>query len=142
MKLEKLLEPFSIGKMELRNRIVMPPMATGYCTEMGEVTDRLRDFIEARARGGVGLIITEMAPVEGAGSTKYTSLMVERDERIPGLRTLADTAHKHGAKIAVQICHGEGSPLQKRATGWESRRPGHRALHYGTPRAVAIRFAG
>jgi 2,4-dienoyl-CoA reductase-like NADH-dependent reductase (Old Yellow Enzyme family)/thioredoxin reductase len=105
-RLEKLLEPFSIGKMKLKNRIVMPPMATGYCTEMGEVTDRLNNFIEERARGGVGLIITEMAPVDSGGSTKYTSLMVDRDERIPGLRDLAKTAHKYGAKIAIQICHG------------------------------------
>jgi 2,4-dienoyl-CoA reductase-like NADH-dependent reductase (Old Yellow Enzyme family)/thioredoxin reductase len=106
MRLEKLLEPFTIGKMKLKNRIVMPPMATGYCSEMGEVTDRLKRFIEERAKGGVGLIITEMAPVDNGGSTKYTSLMVDRDERIAGLRELADVAHKHGAKIAVQICHG------------------------------------
>ena len=51
MRLEKLLEPFTIGKMKLRNRIVMPPMATGYCSEMGEVTDRLKRFIEERAKG-------------------------------------------------------------------------------------------
>jgi 2,4-dienoyl-CoA reductase-like NADH-dependent reductase (Old Yellow Enzyme family)/thioredoxin reductase len=106
MRLEKLLEPFAIGKMRLRNRIVMPPMATGYCSEMGEVTERLKLFIEARAKGGVGLIITEMAPVDHGGSTKYTSLMVDRDERMTGLRELADVVHRHGAKIAVQICHG------------------------------------
>ncbi len=106
MRLEKLLEPFSIGKMKLKNRIVMPPMATGYCSEMGEVTERLKLFIEERAKGGVGLIITEMAPVDHGGSTKYTSLMVDRDERISGLRGLADVAHKHGTKIALQICHG------------------------------------
>ena len=63
-------------------------------------------FIEERAKGGVGLIITEMAPVDHGGSTKYTSLMVDRDERISGLRGLADVAHKHGTKIALQICHG------------------------------------
>jgi 2,4-dienoyl-CoA reductase-like NADH-dependent reductase (Old Yellow Enzyme family)/thioredoxin reductase len=73
---------------------------------MGVVTDRLKNFIEERARGGVGLIITEMAPIDKAGSTKYTSLMVDRDDRIPGLRELVKVAHKHGAKIAVQICHG------------------------------------
>jgi 2,4-dienoyl-CoA reductase-like NADH-dependent reductase (Old Yellow Enzyme family)/thioredoxin reductase len=105
-KLEKLLEPFSIGSMKLKNRIVMPPMATGYCDEMGNVTERLKHFIEERAKGGVGLIITEMAPVDSVGSTKYTSLMVDRDERIPGLRELAKAAHKYGAKIAIQICHG------------------------------------
>lgn len=105
-KLEKLLEPFSIGSMKLKNRIVMPAIATGYCDEMGYVTDRLKYFIEERARGGVGLIITEMAPVDSAGSTKYTSLMVDKDERIPGLRELARVAHQYGAKIAIQICHG------------------------------------
>jgi 2,4-dienoyl-CoA reductase-like NADH-dependent reductase (Old Yellow Enzyme family)/thioredoxin reductase len=105
-KLEKLLEPFSIGSMKLKNRIVMPPMATGYCSEMGDVTERLKNFVEERARGGVGLIITEMAPIDSGGSTKYTSLMVDRDERISGLRGLVKVAHQYGAKIAVQICHG------------------------------------
>lgn len=105
-RLEKLFEPFSIGRMKLKNRMVMPPMATNYCNEMGDVTERLKNFIEERAKGGVGLIISEMAPVDNPGSSKYVSLMVESDERIPGLRKLADAAHAHGAKIAIQICHG------------------------------------
>ena len=106
--LDKLLEPFSIGNMKLKNRIVMTAMATGYNNEMGEVTNKLKNFIEERAKGGVGLIITEMAPVDRAGSTKYTSVMVDHDERISGLKKLARVAHQHGAKIAIQLCHGGG----------------------------------
>lgn len=105
-KLEKLLEPFSIGSMNLKNRIVMTAMATNYCNEMGDVTDKLTHFIKERAKGGVGLIISEMAPVDNPGSSKYVSLMVDSDERISGLKKLAKAVHAYGAKIAIQICHG------------------------------------
>ncbi len=104
--LKKLFEPVSIGSMKLRNRTVMTAMATNYCNEMGYVTDRLVAYLEERAKGGVGLIISEMAPVDNAGSSKYVSLMVDSDDRIPGLRKIADAVHAHGAKVAIQVCHG------------------------------------
>ena len=53
----KLLEPIRIGSVELRNRIVMPGMGTNLANPDGTVSDRLRNYYEERARGGVGLII-------------------------------------------------------------------------------------
>ena len=55
-KLTRLFQPGSIGRVEVRNRIVMPAMGAGFATEDSFVTDRLITFYEARARGGVGLI--------------------------------------------------------------------------------------
>jgi hypothetical protein len=55
----KLFEPIRIGTLELKNRMVMAPMATHYANESGAVTARLKNYYAARARGGAGLIITE-----------------------------------------------------------------------------------
>jgi 2,4-dienoyl-CoA reductase-like NADH-dependent reductase (Old Yellow Enzyme family) len=58
-KFAKLFEPGAIGNMKIRNRIVMPPMATNYADNDGQVTGLMINHYEQRARGGVGLIITE-----------------------------------------------------------------------------------
>lgn len=57
---KKLFEPVRIGRMQLKNRIVMPPMGTGYAEDEGYVGQRPIDYYEARARGGAGLIIIEV----------------------------------------------------------------------------------
>jgi len=54
-----LFDPINIRGLSLKNRLVMPPMATGMATEDGEVTDRHIKHYTTRARGGVGLIIIE-----------------------------------------------------------------------------------
>jgi 2,4-dienoyl-CoA reductase-like NADH-dependent reductase (Old Yellow Enzyme family) len=61
MKLENLFQPAWIGSMELRNRIVMAPMGTEYAEE-GFVTEQQKNCYAARAKGGVGLIVTEDSP--------------------------------------------------------------------------------
>jgi 2,4-dienoyl-CoA reductase-like NADH-dependent reductase (Old Yellow Enzyme family) len=85
-KFQKLLEPGRIGKMELRNRIVMPPMATGYADENGFVTERLKDYCEARAKGGVRLFIVELCCVDTSVGRGFTHQMaIDDDKYIPGL---------------------------------------------------------
>ena len=54
---KKLFEPIKVGKMELKNRLVMLEIGTGYVKE-GKMTPQYRDFIVERAKGGVGLVIT------------------------------------------------------------------------------------
>lgn len=104
-KFEKVLEPLKIGSMEVRNRFVMPPMVTNYAASDGSVTDRIIDYHEARAKGGVGLIIVEAIYVHQTGKGFSNELGIDRDELIPGLRKLVNTAHHHGAKIACQLYH-------------------------------------
>jgi len=106
-----------IGKMQLKNRIVMPPMGTGYHDEGGFVSQRLIDYLEARARGGVGLIIIEVtAPSLECNVSNY-QLTLGDDSYIPGFKNLAEVVHRHGAKIAVQLQHSswelrDGKPAQ------------------------------
>ena len=69
----RLFEPVSIGQMGITNRLVMPPMGTNYATEDGYVTKRLLDYYEERAKGGVGLIIVEVACIDQPVGQDYNS---------------------------------------------------------------------
>jgi len=101
----QLWQPFRIGSMELRNRIVMPPMGTKHASPEGYVTDEVKDYFEARARGGVGLIIVEATLVHPGGRAYEKLLEITDDKFIPGLSELVGVIHKHGAKAAIQLQH-------------------------------------
>lgn len=101
----KLLTPIRIGNLEVKNRIVMPPMHTGFGSEEGRVTERMISYYEERAKGGVGLIIVEFTAVERRGKAMSLQLMIDNDRLIPGLRRLAEAIKNHGAKAAIQLQH-------------------------------------
>jgi 2,4-dienoyl-CoA reductase (NADPH2) len=100
MNLTKLFTPINIGRMEVKNRIVMPALTTGF--SFGEVNDQLKNYFVARAKGGVGLIVIGIASIEPG--TNYV-ISVSDDKFIPGLRDLAKSIHSHGAKTAMQLWH-------------------------------------
>lgn len=100
-----LFDPIDIKELRLKNRIVMPPMATGMATPEGEVTDRHIRHYTARARGGVGLIIIEHTYVLRNGKLSSGQLGLYDDKLIPGLRRLTDTMHKEGIPVAIQLTH-------------------------------------
>lgn len=101
-----LLSPGRIGRLELRNRLVMPPMATNLAGENGEVTDGMIRYYAERAKGGTGLIIVENAQVDyPSGKNVVLQHRIDDDKFIPGLRLLAETVHNHGAKVFQQIHH-------------------------------------
>ena len=104
--LPKLFEPFAIGTMSLKNRLVMPPMVTNFGTKDGYVTDRTKDYYEARAESGVGLIIVEATCIEAPiGKLSPRQLVIDDDKYIPGLRELACAIQKHGVGAAIQLHH-------------------------------------
>ena len=105
-KCQILFQSIKIGKMEVRNRLSVPPMATGFASDGGGVSERLIKYHEARARGGFGLIIVEVTAVDGErGLGSGHQLCLHDDILIPGFRKLADAVHEHGARIAVQLYH-------------------------------------
>ena len=107
-----LFQPIKIGKMEVKNRLVVPPMGTNFAGEDGGVSDRLIKYLEQRAGGGFGLIITEEVSVvdRDSGTGIEHQLFLHDDKLIPGFRKLADTVHKYGARLAVQLNHpGRGA---------------------------------
>jgi 2,4-dienoyl-CoA reductase-like NADH-dependent reductase (Old Yellow Enzyme family)/thioredoxin reductase len=102
-RFKKVFEPTSIGRMQLKNRIVMPPMGTGYA-ERDAVSQRMLDYYEARAKGGTGLIIVEGSP-PGLQCARPQQVSLGDDRFIPEWQKLADVVHKHNAKIAIQLMH-------------------------------------
>lgn len=101
-----LFSPLAIGGVELKNRIVMPAMATN-ATRDGMVSPQVRDYFVERARGGTGLIITEAASVQVPPDGKFARfhLNISEERFIPSLKELTDAVHAGGAKIAVQLSH-------------------------------------
>ena len=110
--LSKLFSPIRIGAMELKNRFVMAPMGNGMANEDGTVTQRLIDYLVARAKGGVGLIMLGSVPVD-SNSPFRKSLALWDDKFIPGFREIAEAVHAYGAKLMPQLCYpGPGVDLR------------------------------
>lgn len=102
----KLFEAARIGTLTLRNRIVMPPMLMGYGDPEGRVTPRMVDYLEERARGGVGMVIVEAVGIRMEGRVFPCSINCFEESHLPGLTELASAIKKHGARAAIQIGDG------------------------------------
>lgn len=99
-----LFKTGKIGSLEIRNRIVMAPMNTYTCDDEGYITDRTVDYYVERAKGGVGLIISQASCAHGEGKAPGRA-MLHDDKFISRLKDLSVAAHQYGAKIAVQLNH-------------------------------------
>lgn len=105
MALDSLFSSFSIGTLKVRNRIVMPPMATNYATPEGFVTDRQIAYYLERAKGGVGYVTTEHTGILQQGKASPKMLLLSTDEHVSGFERLVEAIHGVGTKIVVQINH-------------------------------------
>jgi len=104
--LKTIFSPIRIGKMQLDNRIVMSPMEVNQVAPDGSVSDAMIAYYEARARGGVGLIIVEQSAVDPRGKAALPAqTAVWDDAYIPGLTKLVRAVHAHAVKIALQLGH-------------------------------------
>lgn len=103
---EKLFSPIKIGPMELGNRIALAPMANYMSDEIGSMTQPQIDFMDARAKGGTGLLIMGSIYVQhpharfGVGQ-----LGLYEDSLMPGYERLVEAVKAHGPKLAAQIHH-------------------------------------
>jgi NADPH2 dehydrogenase len=100
-----LLAPFSFSGLNLRNRIVMPPMYSGQATSEGHVTERNIEYYRTRAAAGCGLIIVEHAFVHPQGRCSAGQIGVFSDDFVEGLGRLASAIKQEGAAAALQISH-------------------------------------
>ena len=106
MSFEIMSSPMKIGTCEIKNRIVLPPMLMGFGQFDGKPTEKMMNYYEERAKGGCGLIMTEITRVnDQTGSAAFAQLAASHDYHIEPLRELADRIHRHGAKIFVQLHH-------------------------------------
>lgn len=103
---EHILAPGHIGSLELRNRIFMTPMGSNTADDEGYCGERLRQYYGARAEGGAALLIMGSVAISWPmGSANWRQVAISDDRFIPGLASVADTVHAHGAKLAVQLQH-------------------------------------
>lgn len=101
---KKILEPIQVGNMTLKNRIMFPPLTTGYEERDGSIGARSLGFYERLAKGGVSyIVIGDVAPVRTASPTP----MLYDDSQIPAFQKLAEALHAHGSRLALQIFHPE-----------------------------------
>ena len=106
IKLTHLFSPIQVGLLKVKNRIVQAPMSTHLADAHGEVTDRLLNYYEERARGGAGLIIAEFSYIDDkASKCAFNQLGVYDDTLLQGLAELAERMKSHGAVAGLQICH-------------------------------------
>ncbi len=104
--LKKLFEPIKIGNVELENKLIVSAMVTNYCAEDGTATDQYIAYLEERAKGGWGMIITENYGVHPTGRTFKTMAGLWDDSQIESHKKATDAVHKHGTKIIAEIAHG------------------------------------
>jgi 2,4-dienoyl-CoA reductase-like NADH-dependent reductase (Old Yellow Enzyme family)/thioredoxin reductase len=102
MALTHLLQPITINKLEVKNRILRTGHGTYY--GKGSVSDDLIAYHEARARSGVGLTTLEVTCVHR--SSVNNTLFGWDDDIIPGFRKISAAMHKHGMKLFTQLWHG------------------------------------
>jgi 2,4-dienoyl-CoA reductase-like NADH-dependent reductase (Old Yellow Enzyme family) len=104
--MSNLFQPFTCKGLELKNRVVMPPMCQ-YSVPLknGIPTDWHFVHYTSRAIGGTGFIIIEMTNVEDRGRITDFCLGIWSDEHIPVFKRIIDECHKYGAKVAIQIGH-------------------------------------
>lgn len=106
MKYDLLFSPMKIGNVEIKNRVVMAPMLMGFGTFNGDATEQMINYYEERAKGGTGLIVTEITRVNDlTGASSFGQLSASKDRNIPSIKKLAHSVQKHGAKIFVELHH-------------------------------------
>ncbi|MFC1961651.1 FAD-dependent oxidoreductase [Chloroflexota bacterium] len=105
LTLKRLFEPSRIGKLELKNRLIMAAMGTSSADDGGYVTERMIDYFAERARGGVGLIISGITMVDSKAPGRSGTPAIYDDKYLSGWKRLAEVIHLFGGKMAVQLGH-------------------------------------
>jgi 2,4-dienoyl-CoA reductase-like NADH-dependent reductase (Old Yellow Enzyme family)/thioredoxin reductase len=106
MSYDMLFSPMKIGNCEIKNRVVMAPMLMNFGRLDGKANEQLMTYYEERAKGGTGLIITEITRVDDkTGAGAFKQLAMSHDYQIKKMSEFADRIHSHGAKLFVELHH-------------------------------------
>ena len=98
-----ILQPIEVGGQTFKNRIMFPPLTTGY-EKNGMISEQDMGFYTRLAKGGVGYIVLgDVAPINSFSPTPK----LFDDSQIPAFKELADSVHAYGAKLGVQLFHPE-----------------------------------
>lgn len=99
-----LFSPIKVGETVVKNRVFMPPISTNLA-DKGYVTDALVAHYAVRAKGGVGLIVTEVTTVEPTYIYLPGDMSIHDDSFIPGWKKLTEAVHQYDCKILPQLFH-------------------------------------
>ena len=102
---EHVFAPIKIREMELKNRIILPAMGTRMADADGFVTEKLVAYHAARAKGGCGLNIVEVAAVHTPSAPAHF-VSISEDHLIEGHKKLTDAIHENGGKAGIQLWQG------------------------------------
>lgn len=134
-----LLKSANIGALELKNRVVMPPMCMYKSDESGEIKDFHKYHYVSRALGGVGFIIVEATAIEPKGRISSNDLGLWDDSLIEKHKQLNKDIHSFGAKTAIQIAHSgrksivtDSTPIAPSSIAFSKEAP------YKLPKEVSI----
>jgi 2,4-dienoyl-CoA reductase-like NADH-dependent reductase (Old Yellow Enzyme family) len=134
-----LLQPLADCKLLLKNRLVMPPMATSKANPDGSMSSALLEYYDEKSRGGaIGLIITEHCYIARQGMNRVGQPSIADDGTIEGWRELTAIFHGNGSKAVMQINHA-GAASSAAATGLEVLAPSNVPIPLGrdeTPRGL------
>ncbi len=119
---KELFEPALIAGVMVKNRVIMAPMQTNYAYANGEVSQRLIDYYEARAQGGVGIIVVEAAYVHSSGKDSSGQLANDSPQCLAGLERLCETVKAYQTRIFLQLFHA-GRQTSARITGRQPLAP-------------------
>lgn len=109
-------QPIQVNQIQIKNRLVMPPMATS-ASENGAVSQGLLDYYDEKSAGGyIGLIITEHSYVNQQGIAGPGQISISKDSDVEGLKKLVNVIHDNGTKVIAQINHA-GSSTKQNVTG-------------------------
>ena len=98
-----ILQPIEVGGQTFKNRIMFPPLTTGY-EKNGMISEQDMGFYTRLAKGGVGYIVmVDVAPINSFSPTPK----LFDDSQIPAFKALADSVHAYGTKLGVQLFHPE-----------------------------------
>ena len=104
VQFKHLFTPLRIGSFTVRNRILSTAHATGYAQD-GLPSQRHLHYWASKAKGGIGLIVTEVQPVHPSAATSPNLIHSWKDECIEPFRRVVDAVHMHGARIVAQLWH-------------------------------------
>ncbi|MDA8140531.1 MAG: FAD-dependent oxidoreductase [Desulfobacteraceae bacterium] len=130
-----LFQPIDIGTMKVKNRLLMSAMSINFgVDERGRVTDQLIEYLAARARGGVGMVLVGGGGIHPSGAELPCLPALWDDGCIPGLARMADAIRPLDCRLGMQLMHG-GRQSYHAQTLAPSAIPAPAVVH-GVPRAL------
>ena len=104
-------------QLTLKNRVIVPPMASATANERGQVTTKTLEHYQRLSSSRASLVMVEYSFVHLTGKSEPNQLGLDSDEQLPGLKKLAEVIHSSGAASAIQLTHAGAKTSQDQTGG-------------------------